>query len=150
MPRLNIYDRRERALVAAADTILWPAGLARRALRQTAAGRPRRILCLRLERIGDLIMIAPALTELRALAPGATIDLVVGSWNREIAATIERVLGQCAEYLDRRSVPISEIAQMADRLHQPVSRAVDYLAGADDDPIDVAAALVKSRPAAHR
>src|SRR5437762_5452993 len=91
MSRLNIYDRRERALVAAADTILWPAGLARRALRQTAAGRPRRILCLRLERIGDLIMIAPALTELRALAPGATIDLVVGSWNREIAATIRGI-----------------------------------------------------------
>src|SRR2546423_395237 len=93
MPRLNIYDHRERALVATADAILWPAGLARRALRQTAAGRPRRILCLRLERIGDLIMTVPALTELRALAPGATIDLVVGSWNREIAATIRGVDG---------------------------------------------------------
>jgi ADP-heptose:LPS heptosyltransferase len=34
-------------------------------------------------------MTAPALAELRALAPpGAAIDLVVGSWNREIAAAL--------------------------------------------------------------
>src|SRR3954470_14283109 len=88
MPRLNFYDRRERALVAAADAALLPAALVRRALRKKAAAPPRRILCLRLERIGDLIMTVPALAELRALAPAATIDLVVGSWNREIAATI--------------------------------------------------------------
>ena len=88
MPRLNIYDRRERALVAAADAALWPAGVARRAMRRAAADPPRRILCLRLERIGDLIMAIPAIAELRALAPSAAIDLVVGSWNREIAATI--------------------------------------------------------------
>jgi ADP-heptose:LPS heptosyltransferase len=91
MPRLNIYDRRERALVAAADAALWPAGLARRALRRTAASPPRRILCLRLERIGDLIMTIPAIAELRALAPESTVDLVVGSWNREIAATIRDI-----------------------------------------------------------
>jgi len=36
---------------------------------------------------------------------------------------------------------------LADRLHRPVSRAVDYLAGAEDDAIDISAALVKSRPA---
>jgi ADP-heptose:LPS heptosyltransferase len=88
MPRLNIYDRRERALVAAADAALWPAGLARRVMRGAAADPPRRILCLRLERIGDLIMTIPAIAELRALAPNAAIDVVVGSWNREIAATI--------------------------------------------------------------
>src|SRR3954468_8460351 len=88
MPRLNISDRRERAVVAAADVALWPAGLARRAVRKPAITTPRRILCLRLERIGDLIMTVPALAELRALAPAAPIGLVVGSWNREIAATI--------------------------------------------------------------
>jgi len=33
-------------------------------------------------------MVIPAIAELRALAPSAAIDLVVGSWNREIAATI--------------------------------------------------------------
>jgi ADP-heptose:LPS heptosyltransferase len=91
MARLNIYDRRERALVAAADAALWPAGLARRVMRRAPLDPPRRVLCLRLERIGDLIMTIPALAELRALAPGAAIDLVVGSWNQEIAATIPEV-----------------------------------------------------------
>jgi heptosyltransferase-1 len=91
MPRLNIYDRRERALVAAADAALWPAGVARRAMRGTASGTPERILCLRLERIGDLLMTIPAIAQLRALAPDARIDLVVGSWNRDIAGTIAGV-----------------------------------------------------------
>jgi ADP-heptose:LPS heptosyltransferase len=91
MPRLNINDRRERALVGAADAALWLAGLVRRAMRGTAASPPDRILCLRLERIGDLIMTLPAIVELRALAPRAEIDLVVGSWNREIAATIRGI-----------------------------------------------------------
>ena len=36
-------------------------------------------------------MTIPALTELRALAPGAAIDLVVGSWNREIARSIRGI-----------------------------------------------------------
>jgi ADP-heptose:LPS heptosyltransferase len=91
MPRLNIYNRRERMLVAAADAALRPAGLMRRALRRAPPDPPKRILCLRLERIGDLIMTIPALTELRALVPGAAIDLVVGSWNREIASTIHGI-----------------------------------------------------------
>src|SRR3954449_11910181 len=91
MPRLNISDRRERAVVAAADVALWPAGLARRAVRKPAITAPGRILCLRLERIGDLIMTMPALAELRALAPAAVINLVVGGWNREIAAAIPGV-----------------------------------------------------------
>src|SRR3954469_18699506 len=82
MPRLNISDRRERAVVAAADVALWPAGLARRAVRKPAITAPGRILCLRLERIGDLIMTMPALAELRALAPAAAIDLAAGRCNR--------------------------------------------------------------------
>jgi len=88
MPRLTIYDRRERALVAAADALLWPAALRRAFRRQDPPPPPRRILCFRLERIGDLLMTAPALAELRALAPDASIDLVVGSWNRDLASAI--------------------------------------------------------------
>lgn len=87
---LTIYDRRERALVRLADALLLPAALGR-VLRRGVAAAPRRILCLRLERIGDLLMTLPALAELRALAPDATIDLVVGSWNRAIAAAIPGV-----------------------------------------------------------
>ena len=77
MARLTIYDRRERALVRLADTLLWPIAIARRVplLRDSITGVydgiPRRILCLRLERIGDLLMTLPALAELRALAKEA-------------------------------------------------------------------------------
>jgi hypothetical protein len=90
-----------------------------------------------------------ALLELAISARGCVTSSTSSS-RVTVAFVLERVLGQCAEYLDGRSVPISEIAQLADRLHQPVSRAVEYLAGADDDPIDVAATLVKSRPATRR
>ena len=95
MARLTIYDRRERALVRLADALLFPIKLARRigtpqrlADRVRSAKGPRRILCLRLERIGDLLMTLPALAELRALAPDAEIDLVVGSWNLDVARAI--------------------------------------------------------------
>jgi ADP-heptose:LPS heptosyltransferase len=87
---LTIYDRRERALVRLADALLAPVAL-RRILRRGRPAAPRRILCLRIERIGDLVMTLPALAELRALAPDASIDLVVGSWNAEIAAAIPSV-----------------------------------------------------------
>jgi ADP-heptose:LPS heptosyltransferase len=90
MARLTIYDRRERALVAVADALLAPAAL-RRAFRRQNPDPPRRILCFRLERIGDLLMTAHALAELRALTPGASIDLIVGSWNQDIAAAIPGV-----------------------------------------------------------
>ena len=92
MPALQIYDRRERALVAAGDAVLTAAAaLARRLRRRAAPVEPARILVLRLERIGDLLMILPALGDLRAAAPGAQIDLVVGSWNEEIARAIPGV-----------------------------------------------------------
>ena len=88
MPRLQIYDRRERALVAAADRA------ARRRVRAGAAvpsparppARRRGSCCLRLERIGDLLMALPAIADVRALAPDAAIDLVVGSWNARARA----------------------------------------------------------------
>ena len=107
MARLTIYDRRERALVAVADALLAPVALAR-AFRRRGPAAPERILCFRLERIGDLLMTGHALAELRALAPGATIDLVVGSWNREIAAAIpgvDRVETLDAEWLTRSTEP---------------------------------------------
>jgi ADP-heptose:LPS heptosyltransferase len=108
MARLTIYDRRERALVAAADALLSPVALSR-AFRRRVTTLPERILCFRLERIGDLLMTGQALAELRALAPaGATIDLVVGTWNREIAAAmpgIDRVETMDAAWLSREGPP---------------------------------------------
>jgi ADP-heptose:LPS heptosyltransferase len=52
---------------------------------------PRRILLLRLERVGDLVMVLEAIAMVRAMAPSAAIDLVVGSWNRSIAELITAV-----------------------------------------------------------
>jgi len=106
MPTLHIYDRRERALVGAADVVLRAAaGVARpfRGQRQMPV-QPRRILLLRIERIGDLIMALPAIRDVRALAPDAEIDLVVGAWNAELASalpSISRVLTMTPRWLAR-------------------------------------------------
>jgi ADP-heptose:LPS heptosyltransferase len=86
MSRLTITDRRERALVRLADALLAVATLARSARVRPAS--PQRIVCLRLERIGDLLMTLPAIVDLKDAFPGASIDLVVGRWNRDVAAAI--------------------------------------------------------------
>ncbi|MBI3263002.1 MAG: glycosyltransferase family 9 protein, partial [Acidobacteria bacterium] len=49
---------------------------------------PRRILLLRLERIGDLLMTLEAIAAVRAAVGNAEIDLVIGSWNEAIARSI--------------------------------------------------------------
>jgi ADP-heptose:LPS heptosyltransferase len=59
---------------------------------------------LRLERIGDLLMALPGIADIRALAPAADIDLVVGSWNQPIArqvSVVTRVLTLDARWLAR-------------------------------------------------
>src|SRR4051794_27943459 len=92
MPDLQIYDARERAMVRAADGLLaLGAAAARPFRRRTKPGSPARILLLRLERIGDLVMALPAIAAVRALAPAARIDLVVGSWNATLAGAIPSV-----------------------------------------------------------
>jgi len=90
---LQIPYRKERALVGLADAGLeiaallgWP-----QRSRTGSGGRPRRILLLRLEKVGDLVMVLEAIGMVRALAPDAAIDLVVGSWNRPLAALIPGV-----------------------------------------------------------
>ena len=105
MARLHIYDRRERALVGAADRLLSVAAVVARRLRARRQPlSPARILLVRLERIGDLLMTLPAIADVRALAPEAHIDLVVGSWNRELAeriGVVNRVLVLDAAWLAR-------------------------------------------------
>lgn len=88
--------RRDRWAVAALDVVLSAVtalqrvtgvdvlGLARRRF----VAPPKRILLLRLERIGDLLMSLEAIAEVRRLAPQAEIDLVVGSWNASLARLI--------------------------------------------------------------
>jgi ADP-heptose:LPS heptosyltransferase len=90
---LQIPYRQERALVGLADSALgvakflgWPAEP-----RETRAKVPKRILLMRLERIGDLLMVLQAIAMVRGLAPEARIDLVVGSWNLALARLIPGV-----------------------------------------------------------
>lgn len=85
---LQIYDRRERALVGSADAALTLVAPIARALRRPRPARPQRILLLRLERIGDLVMSLDAITDVSQAAPDANVDLVVGSWNRDLARAI--------------------------------------------------------------
>ncbi len=102
---LHISDRRERVLVATADRAFGAlAALVRPFRRRRPPRAPKRILILRLERIGDLLMTLPALADLQALAPEAEIDLVAGSWNADLARAIEpvrRVLCLDAAWLAR-------------------------------------------------
>jgi ADP-heptose:LPS heptosyltransferase len=84
----GIYDRRERLAVGLADGALSVAAVPLGLLRRRARGEPQRILLLRLERIGDLLMSLGAIRTVRTLAPHAVIDLVVGSWNEPVARTI--------------------------------------------------------------
>ncbi|MBI2834828.1 MAG: lipopolysaccharide heptosyltransferase II [Acidobacteria bacterium] len=88
---LQVYDPRERRLVALADGFLGAAMLPSRLVRRAPPGPPTRILLLRFERIGDLLMTLPAISAVRSAAPNATIDLVVGSWNEPIARLIRDV-----------------------------------------------------------
>jgi len=75
--------------VTAADAVLAAgAAIVRRFVRQQAPMDPQRILLLRLERIGDLLMALPGIAAVRRHAPSARIDLVVGSWNEELARAI--------------------------------------------------------------
>lgn len=71
--------------LSAAARLGWP--------RRSGAGpvEPRRILLLRLERVGDLVMTFEAIAMVRAMAPNAAIDLVVGTWNRALAGLIPGV-----------------------------------------------------------
>ncbi len=80
--QLQIYARRERRLVRLADLALAPLSWGQP---RTTNGPPTRILLLRLERIGDLLMTHGAITRARRLWPDAQIDLAVGSWNAPLA-----------------------------------------------------------------
>ena len=90
---LQIPYREERWLVGLADAGLRALTIVGSPFRstRTVTGPPQRILLLRLERIGDLVMVLDAIAKVRSLAPQAHIDLVVGSWNAPLARLVEAV-----------------------------------------------------------
>ena len=82
---LQIYAPRERLLVGVADALLAPL---RWWQQRRASSPPERVLLLRVERIGDLLMVMDAIAAARAAWPAAQIDLAVGSWNVPLARLI--------------------------------------------------------------
>ncbi|HTV45356.1 MAG TPA: hypothetical protein VMF05_08575 [Stellaceae bacterium] len=90
-----------------------------------------------------------ALRELAIYARGC-IASSLSAGQMTVAFVLERVLHNCASELDRQPVRISEIAELGDRLLSPVTRAVDFLTGAEDDPVEITAALIRARPAQER
>jgi lipopolysaccharide heptosyltransferase II len=86
---LQLNDPRERWLVGLADLGLAVVGpMVARRTGVSGASAPSAVLLLRLERVGDLLMTVDAMAAVRALAPDAIIDLVVGEWNEAIGRLI--------------------------------------------------------------
>jgi hypothetical protein len=90
-----------------------------------------------------------ALMELAISARGC-IATSMSSSRVMVAFVLERVLDQSVGELSGRAVTISETAELAERFHEPVLRAIEYLTGANDDPIDIAIGLIKLQPVSHR
>ena len=84
----RIYDTRERVALAGFDAALR-AGSILFGLRPRATNAPvervERIVCLRLDRLGDLLTTLPAIEAVRRAAPNAHLELAVGSWNEPVA-----------------------------------------------------------------
>ncbi|MDP7691547.1 MAG: hypothetical protein QGG89_06875, partial [Vicinamibacterales bacterium] len=89
---LHLYNTRDRWAVGCADLLLAAATTgARWSPPKRVVPSAHKILLLRMERIGDLLMAVPAITALRTRAAGAELHLVVGSWNEELARLIPGV-----------------------------------------------------------
>ncbi len=116
---LKIQNRHERWLVGCLDLILEPvAGIRRIREIPRRNASPARILLLRLERIGDLLMTVQALQCIRRRAPEAHIRLVVGSWNANLAellSDVDHVETVDAPWLSREGTcsSLQHIAQTA-------------------------------------
>lgn len=50
-----------------------------------ASGPPRRLLLIRPDHLGDVLLLSPAVAELRAALPNAHLTLLVGPWSAEVA-----------------------------------------------------------------
>jgi ADP-heptose:LPS heptosyltransferase len=122
-------------MVATADALLRVASAIRRKHTRPSRAGIRRVLVLRLERIGDLMMSLPALHALRQLAPQAQIDLVTGSWNEPLArliAGIDRIETIDARWLSRGADGLG-LAALARRAWAWRSRRYDVAINLEGD-----------------
>jgi len=104
---LQIYDPRERLIAGLADVAASPLKLRPRSRLPASI---RRILLLRLERIGDLLMTLDAIHDVRRRWADAEIDLIVGSWNKPLASLltdVTRVEVLDAPWLSREEPPVA-------------------------------------------
>ena len=70
-------DRARRIGISAAARLL--------SMRAARLQRPRRLLLIRPDHIGDLLLTGPALAALRLALPDAELTLLVGPWSEEVA-----------------------------------------------------------------
>lgn len=104
------------------------------------AEKVRRILVVRLDHIGDLLMTTPLLEALRHRFTGARIDVLVGSWGRQILEgnpNVDGILTYDAPWMCRghhRPTPLLQTFQLISRIRASrydlalFSRAEDPLA----------------------
>ena len=79
-----------------------------------------------------------------AISARGCVKPSLGSARVTVAFVLERVLHNCAGELGAGPARLSEIAALGERLRPPVWRAVEFLTGAADDPVEIAAALIKA------
>ena len=72
---LQIYKKSERRLVGFLDCFLTPLGTINGWRRGREPSEPERVLLLRLERIGDLLMVVDAVHRIRTHLPNAFIPV---------------------------------------------------------------------------
>ena len=80
-----------------------------------------------------------------AISARGCIKPSLGSGRVTVAFVLERILRNCAEDLRAGPARISDIAALGERLRPSVERAVDFLTGGADDPVEIAAALIRAR-----
>lgn len=126
----RVYEPRERLLLGALDLpgLLAPARL-RRAIEAPPVdpARLRRVLVLRLDRIGDVLMSLPALVDLRAALPGAHITLAVGAWSEPLArrAPVDDVCVLSAPWVSRRREGGESLWTLVRKVRSLARRGVD-------------------------
>jgi hypothetical protein len=61
-----------------------------------------------------------------------------------VAFALEKLLREAAYQLDDRPVRESEAIALGDAILEPIARAVEFLNGKDDDPIEIVASLSRA------